>query len=244
MIIYKLYVKTHNITGLKYLGQTTRADPHKYPGSGKYWRNHLEKHGYNYTTEILFECQSYQELKEKGTYYSNLWNVVGSKEWANLIPETGNGGDMSMCEAYIKAIAKRDWKGPKHPKYNMPITAETRKKISNAKKGKMPANLRIWTQSAKDTVYYHDPDTGVQCRIKKGDNIPNGFIKGNIKVSINNSLNPRKPTPVHCIELNMNFATLKSAAQFVGLKCSRDIVDSIIGRNQRKTAAGYHWQFI
>jgi hypothetical protein len=34
MTIY-LYKKTHNITGLKYLGKTAQSNPYKYPGSGK-----------------------------------------------------------------------------------------------------------------------------------------------------------------------------------------------------------------
>lgn len=39
MIIH-LYVKIHNVTGLKYFGKTTK-DPFKYRGSGKYWLAHL-----------------------------------------------------------------------------------------------------------------------------------------------------------------------------------------------------------
>ena len=39
-----LYVKTHNKTGLKYLGKTEQ-DPFVYLGSGKRWLNHLNKHG-------------------------------------------------------------------------------------------------------------------------------------------------------------------------------------------------------
>lgn len=95
MPIY-LYVKTHNITGLKYLGKTSSKTPHKYPGSGVYWRNHLDKHGYDYDTEILKECQTNQEVAEWGLYYSNLWNVVASDKWANLTEESGAGGDNSQ----------------------------------------------------------------------------------------------------------------------------------------------------
>jgi hypothetical protein len=91
MTIY-LYVKTHKVTGLKYLGTTVSKNPHAYKGSGKYWRNHIEKHGYEVDTEILFETNNKEELTEKGLYYSELWNVVESKEWANLKPETGAGG--------------------------------------------------------------------------------------------------------------------------------------------------------
>lgn len=66
-------------------------DPFKYNGSGIKWCSHLKKHGFFIDTEILRECSSVTELKEWGLYYSNLWNVVESTEWANLKPEEGQG---------------------------------------------------------------------------------------------------------------------------------------------------------
>jgi len=89
MTIY-LYIKTHNKTGLKYFGKTVR-DPYKYKGSGKRWLFHIKKHGNDVSTEIIKECHSLEELKEWGLYYSNLWNIVESREWANLKPEIGDG---------------------------------------------------------------------------------------------------------------------------------------------------------
>ena len=58
MTTYSLYVKTHQVTGLKYLGQTSKSDPHKYTGSGKYWLRHIKQHGKNWDTEILLESQN------------------------------------------------------------------------------------------------------------------------------------------------------------------------------------------
>jgi hypothetical protein len=95
MTIY-LYKKTHKETGLQYLGKTISTDPYSYPGSGVYWTRHLELHGNNVETEILRECQSEEELKEWGQYYSKLWNVVEDKNWANLIEEAGPGGAWSL----------------------------------------------------------------------------------------------------------------------------------------------------
>lgn len=92
--MYYLYVKTHNKTGLKYLGKTTR-DPDTYRGSGIRWINHINLHGYDVTTEILLVTTDKHLLREKGEYYSTLWNVVGDYNWANLIPESGDGGDTS-----------------------------------------------------------------------------------------------------------------------------------------------------
>ena len=100
-----LYVKTHSKTGLKYLGKTAQKDPHKYRGSGTYWKAHLKKHGATYSTEILHEFQTNDEVETWGLYYSELWNVVESTEWANLKPEAGDGGG-GGCKHTPEIIAK------------------------------------------------------------------------------------------------------------------------------------------
>ena len=108
-----LYLKTHNITGLKYLGKTAR-DPFKYKGSGFHWKRHLAKHGNDVTTEILFETLDNNELIEKGKYYSVLWNVVDNPEFANLRPEDGDGGDTITNHPNIANIrAQRKSRGVK-----------------------------------------------------------------------------------------------------------------------------------
>jgi hypothetical protein len=97
MSIYKLYVMTHNSTGLKYLGYTTK-DLNKYFGSGVYWIRHLKVHGFDISREVIHECTTKEELKQTGRYYSDLWDVVnsvdkyGKKLWANEKPEEGTGG--------------------------------------------------------------------------------------------------------------------------------------------------------
>jgi len=90
MYIY-LYLKRHNITGLKYLGKTTK-DPYSYNGSGKYWLRHLKKHGTDITTKILYQTQSNEDFRLVGEYFSKKWNIVKSKQFANLMTETGTGG--------------------------------------------------------------------------------------------------------------------------------------------------------
>lgn len=88
---YYLYIKTHNKTGIKYLGQT-RQNPFKYKGSGKRWPNHINHHGNDVTTEIIKECETKEELKSFGIYYSFIFNVVNDPLWANLKIEEGDGG--------------------------------------------------------------------------------------------------------------------------------------------------------
>lgn len=97
MTIYYLMVKTHKITGLKYLCQTKRKDPYKYLGSGIAWTTHLTLYGKNIDTEVLAESVDKQLINDLGRACSSLWRVVtstddfGNKIWANIIPETGGG---------------------------------------------------------------------------------------------------------------------------------------------------------
>ena len=114
MTIYYLYVKTHKITGLKYLGQT-KKEPILYKGSGLDWLAHLRIHGYNVDTEVLLETTNKQERNEWGRYYSTEWNIVnaqddfGNKIWANRIPETGGSwveGVKQTSDHIQKRVAK------------------------------------------------------------------------------------------------------------------------------------------
>lgn len=94
---FYLLIKTHNITGLKYLCKTSKPNYNKYTGSGKYWKDHLRLHGKDFTTDLLKECKDNEEVRIWGQYYSNLWDVVNAKDsagkkiWANLVPEEGQG---------------------------------------------------------------------------------------------------------------------------------------------------------
>jgi hypothetical protein len=122
-----LYVKTHNKTGLKYLGKTEQ-DPYKYPGSGKRWKRHIKKHGKDITTQILLMTESKDELKETGLFFSKLWNVVESNEWANCKPEEGDGGWNTLY-------------GENNGFFNKKHSEETKSKISAKLKGHWKGDL-------------------------------------------------------------------------------------------------------
>jgi len=87
-----LYVKTHNVTGLKYFGKTERKDPMKYLGSGKYWLRHLKAHGADITTEVVATFYDREEASRYAIEYSKEHNIVESEEWANLMYETVKDG--------------------------------------------------------------------------------------------------------------------------------------------------------
>lgn len=111
MIIY-LYVKTHRKTGIKYLGKTSK-NPFKYLGSGINWLIHIKEYGKDISTEILKECSSNEELSKWGRYYSDLWKVAESDEWANKIPETGGSAQgRKRPQAAVEITAQKN-KGKK-----------------------------------------------------------------------------------------------------------------------------------
>lgn len=91
-----LYIAEHNQTGLKYFGKTvqfyTEEDLQKYyHGSGKYWVNHLKKHGNDVTMKIYGVYDS-NEVEEVALKFSEENDIVNSKGWANLKPENGKDG--------------------------------------------------------------------------------------------------------------------------------------------------------
>lgn len=88
-----LYVKTHNVTGFKYFGKTTRLQKiHSYKGSGIHWVRHLKKHGSDYTTELLGIWQNEERLIRFARKFCEEHNVVKSSNWANMVLEEGLQG--------------------------------------------------------------------------------------------------------------------------------------------------------
>jgi hypothetical protein len=105
---HKLMIKTHNVTGLKYLCYTTTEGStyDKYMGSGTIWKGHIKKHGEDITTELIFESTDYDEFKEEAIKKSEEYNIVESKEWANLRREEGTGGDTVSNKMWISKDGK------------------------------------------------------------------------------------------------------------------------------------------
>lgn len=132
-----LYLKTHNKTGLKYLGKTHR-DPFKYKGSGVRWLKHLKVHGNDVKTEILKECSDKNEVIFWGEYYSDLWNVVESNDFANLQRETGDGRDP---ESVI---------GEKNPNYGNRWNKEQRKRLSEYRSQFVGEKNHMYGKKRKD----------------------------------------------------------------------------------------------
>lgn len=199
-----LYVKKHLDTGLKYLGKTKNKDPHRYKGSGVYWKQHLKKYGSNFSTEILFSSEDTNEIQKMGLYYSELWNIVENNEWANLIPETGNGIEYQKTK-YRKRTQDEilRWKqtmieNGKLGNNNTDKMVQTRRLKDNFKSNRDPEIIRKQNESKikngtsmkgkklppeqiTKRIGFCWYNNGVKCKkIYPGDIIPENYVKGKL----------------------------------------------------------------
>jgi len=99
--MHKLMIKTHNVTGLKYLCYTQKTDHVAYKGSGKYWKKHLRDHGDDISTELIFEAEDYDVFVEFARRMSVELDVVKNSSWANLKLEEGDGGNTVSTKIWI-----------------------------------------------------------------------------------------------------------------------------------------------
>lgn len=87
-----LYIKQHEKTNLLYFGKTI-SSPSKYPGSGTVWRRHLKIHGKEFVKTLWSKkFYSASEISAFALAISEIFDIVNSLEWANLIPENGIDG--------------------------------------------------------------------------------------------------------------------------------------------------------
>jgi hypothetical protein len=180
---FKLYIKTHNKTGLRYLGKTIAKDPHTYTGSGKYWKRHLKKHGTDYTTQILLVTTDKNDLIETALFFSNIFDIVRSSEWANLKKEEGDGG-WSHINNNLELIKERSKsvQGEKNPMYGLkreksPIfgkkqTSDHKEKRLSKIEGTKKLMSQNHTRSASGKKWYYNVVSNEQKRFFQGQEEP------------------------------------------------------------------------
>lgn len=171
---YYLMVKEAVGLGIKYLCKCTDGrNPHEYRGSGILWRRIINKHGCDIKTTVIGHYETNEELRKHGEYYSQLWNIVADKSWANLIPEIGDGG--STTKGKFKCH---------HPETLQELVVASEQQIPNGwVKGGKPS-------ATKGKTRYHDPITKEIKMLTKTDAIPDGWIQGGPKGLF--SYGPRK----------------------------------------------------
>lgn len=97
--VHVLMLKVHKETGLKYLckksfkkGSKSINDCLLYKGSGKRWKNHLNKHGDDIETHIIYCTDDEHNFRNAAFNLSLGWDIVNRQDFANLTEEKGDGG--------------------------------------------------------------------------------------------------------------------------------------------------------
>lgn len=194
-----LYVKEHSITKKKYFGKTTK-DPFKYKGSGIHWINHIKIHGNDVITTIIGKFDSIDECEKYALNFSEMNNIVESKNWLNLKYENGLDGAVPGTK----------------------LSEETKKKISNALKGKTYpktkydikdiiyiSNLRRETQ--KGRIWIND---GIKDKKVFPDFIPDGWIKGRLNNNLKNKKNIKQTEKIKIQNLGRHWWTDGNSNKF------------------------------
>lgn len=88
----RLYIKELN--GMKYFGKTTTKNIESYSGSGTLWKLRIKKYGKDKIKTIWISEWFHDPLhiQQFALMFSELNQIVESKEWANLRPEDGLAG--------------------------------------------------------------------------------------------------------------------------------------------------------
>ena len=191
-------------------------DGRKYIGiTSQEAKNRWRHDGEGYKTTIHF----YRAIKKYG--WNNFKHIILYK---NLTKEEAEKKEIELISKYKTTdrmygfnISKGGncLKGWHH-------SPETRKRISKTMKG-MTANNRGHKQS---------PETIEKRRLKLiGHNVSNEHRK---------KISEIKSKKVKCIELNKIFINIEEASKFIN--GNRHICD--VCKGKRKTAGGYHWEYI
>ncbi len=90
-----LCIKQHSITGMLYFCKSTKDHQGmlNYKGSGKYWRDHIKKHGREHVVTLWY-CLFYnkEDMISFATQFSEQEKITESENWANLRNENGLDG--------------------------------------------------------------------------------------------------------------------------------------------------------
>jgi len=156
MSIYKptwLCVKQHSVTGLKYFCKTTCSDHIKYLGSGKYWANHLNKHGKKHVVTLWsYKFVDKTELFDFAIAFSELYDIVNSAEWANLVIEDGLMGG-ARPNSYFNIFNK------------LPKTSEICARISRGTRGISKVRSNVTNQKIANRLIGKKSKFGFGCEV-------------------------------------------------------------------------------
>ena len=246
MIIYKV---TNKVNKKVYIGQTIRSIEER-------WKEHAEKGGAlyrainkygkeNFTVEQIDVACDRNELDEKEKYWIKYYDSTNKKKGYNL---TYGGEHFEIPEDRRKRMSEVEL-GEKNHFYGKRHSEETKRKISEAKKG---------TLTGKNNPNYGKKHSN-EIRKKIGERLKLFYAEnGHSSLGKHHSEETKqkirdfhkgrwvggkspRAKKVICVETGKVFDSLIEASDFIGRKVS-SLHSAVSGRS--KTCGGYHWKYI
>lgn len=145
--MYSIYKITNKVNGKIYIGYTEKSIEERFAGhcveSKRKHKSAIQDAIYKYgkdsfTIEALYEGTDKEyTLNTMEQYWIDTYkNIIGWDNMYNIAPG-GLGGDRSMSPAYQEYIKNRDLSGERNSFYGISHSEETKRKISEANKGRL-----------------------------------------------------------------------------------------------------------
>lgn len=188
---YYIYITTNLVNGKKYVGQHYGELDDSYIGSGNTFKKAIAKYGReNFKKEILEICSSYDDMNEAEKRWIQKLNAVRSKEYYNIAtggynsnPCAGMSPEAEQARRKKLSEAAKGEKnhfygqrhfGADHPFYGKHHTEESKKKMSEAKKGgKAPTARKVAIYNPENGAFIREFETQRDFKVFLGLS-PNG----------------------------------------------------------------------
>ena len=230
---WKVYVHI-SPNGKRYYGITSQKVEYRWK-NGKGYKNNqyfaraIEKYGWdNFQHIVIAKGLTEEEAKWLEIELIREWDTANNDYGYNI---TKGGDDNPMNNEETRKKVSETKKGK-------PCSEEHRKKISEAMKGK-PA----WNKG-KTGIYIED----VKKKMSEAHRGKPAWNKGKpcseeCRKKISKSKKGKGGKQIYCIELDMYFNTITEASKFVG--CSHSNISCVLSPNQaNRTAKGYHFIYV
>lgn len=222
--MYTVYIHTNKINNKCYVGITSQTITNR-------WKN-----GYGYKSQKLF----FRAIQKYG------WDKFDHIIFAdNLTKKQADKVEIALIALYKTNDSNFGYnisKGGEKTTLGIKLSNEARQHMSEAHKGKTQAKETILKRVQKFSGSDHwmhgkhwDENTKEKMRIAK-------LGKKQTKEHIENAAKSRWK-PILCIENGVIYASVKEAAESLGLR-KNTISEVASGNKRRKSTGGYHFQYL
>ena len=240
---YIVYCHINKINGKRYFGITSRTPAQRWGRGTGYkkctaFARAIRKYGWDNFEHVIYFTDLTQKAAEAfETFFINHFNTINPKYGYNL---TTGGGVCKMSDLTKKKQSeakKQFWvehsgmfDGPLNPHYGKRHSEETKQLLSY-----------ITLHRCDDPEYRKRLSESHKGKIPPNKGVPMSEEQKR-KVSLaKKGCKPSHTQPVKCIELDRVFNSMREASKETNTNHTKICM---VCRGQRKTAGGYHWQYI